>query len=148
MKKKELLVAAIENGTVIDHIPTDKVFQVMSLLHLEAATSAVTVGFNLKSQNMGLKSIIKIADKYFDDKELNQLAVVCPNLTLCIIRDYEIVEKKPVTLPRELHGILRCTNPRCITNNEPMRTRFAVSGSTLTCHYCNNASEIAEAQFT
>lgn len=148
MKKKELLVAAIENGTVIDHIPTDKVFQVMNLLRLEEATSAVTVGFNLKSRAMGLKSVIKIADKYFDDKELNQLAVICPNLTLCIIRDYEIVEKKPVTLPPELHGILRCPNPRCITNNEPMRTRFGVSGSTLTCHYCNNASPIADAQFT
>ncbi len=142
MKKKELLVAAIENGTVIDHIPADKLFQVVSLLHLENVTSAVTIGYNLESKDMGRKSIIKIADKYFSDEELNQLAVVCPDLTLCIIRDYDIVEKKRVTLPSELVGIVRCSNPKCITNNEPMPTRFHVSGTVLTCHYCNNAIEL------
>ena len=142
MKKKELLVAAIENGTVIDHIPADKLFQVVSLLHLENVTSAVTIGYNLESKDMGRKSIIKIADKYFSDEELNQLAVVCPDLTLCILRDYDIVEKKRVTLPSELVGIVRCSNPKCITNNEPMPTRFHVSGTVLTCHYCNNAIEL------
>lgn len=142
MKKKELLVAAIENGTVIDHIPADKLFQVVALLHLENVTSAVTIGYNLESKDMGRKSIIKIADKYFSDEELNQLAVVCPDLTLCIIRDYDIVEKKRVTLPSELVGIVRCSNPKCITNNEPMPTRFRVTDKRLTCHYCNNVIEL------
>ena len=77
MKKKELLVAAIENGTVIDHIPADKLFQVVSLLHLENVTSAVTIGYNLESKDMGRKSIIKIADKYFSDEELNRLYGSC-----------------------------------------------------------------------
>lgn len=138
MNQKELMVAAIENGTVIDHIPSHKLFDVVNLLHLERMTTAVTVGFNLKSKEMGHKSIIKIANKYFTDQELNQLSVVAPNVTLCIIKNYDIVEKKTVTMPQELIGIVHCPNNKCITNNEPMRTRFrATSASTLSCCYCN-----------
>ena len=138
--KKQLLVAAIENGTVIDHIPAEKLFAVVNLLHLEDMKTAVTIGYNLQSQELGTKSIIKIADKFFTDEELNQLAVICPNLTLCIIRDYEIVEKRTVALPDDLRGIVKCANPKCITNNEPMLTHFHVHGQdrrALMCHYCN-----------
>ena len=94
MKRQELLVAALESGTVIDHIPSSKLFEVVNLLHLEQMKTSITVGYNLKSKKMGHKSIIKIAGKFFSDEELNQLAVVSPNVTLCIIRDYEVVEKK------------------------------------------------------
>jgi len=138
MKKKELLVAAIENGTVIDHIPSEKLFEVVNLLHLERMKTAVTVGYNLKSEEMKHKSIIKIANKFFSDAELNQLAVVCPNVTLCIIRDYDVVEKKKVQLPKDLIGIVHCPNPKCITNNEPMRTHFHLVGDGMQCHYCNH----------
>ncbi len=144
MKAKEMQVAAIENGTVIDHIPSDKIFQVVNLLHLEDVKTPVTIGFNLKSKVLGTKSIIKIAGKYFSDNELAQLAVLCQNLTLCVIRDYEIVEKRSISLPDELVGIVRCNNPKCITNNEPMRTRFRVYGTTLKCHYCNNEVAVEE----
>ena len=90
MKRQELLVAALESGTVIDHIPSSKLFEVVNLLHLEQMKTSITVGYNLKSKKMGHKSIIKIAGKFFSDEELNQLAVVSPNVTLCIIRDYEV----------------------------------------------------------
>ena len=140
MKRQELQVAALQNGTVIDHIPSARLFQVISLLHLEEERSAVTIGYNLKSGKMGCKSIIKIADKFFSDDEINQLSVVAPNVTLSIIRDYEVVEKKEVRMPEELIGIVRCDNHKCITNNEPMLTRFHFLGSergTLQCRYCN-----------
>lgn len=140
MKRQELLVAALENGTVIDHIPSSKLFQVINLLHLDKMKTAVTVGYNLKSDKMGHKSIIKIANKYFTDEELNQLSVVTPNVSLSIIRDYEVAEKKTVTMPKELTGIVKCANPKCITNNEPMQTRFRVlhmEKEILQCHYCN-----------
>lgn len=140
MKRQELQVAALENGTVIDHIPSAKIFEVINLLHLEKIHTSVTVGFNLKSKKMGHKSIIKIADKFFTDEELNQLSVVTPNVTLCIIRDYEVVEKKEVKMPEELIGIIKCDNHKCITNNEPMKTRFHVLNKEkgiLQCHYCN-----------
>ena len=112
----------------------------VNLLHLEEMRTSITVGYNLKSKKMGHKSIIKIADKFFSDEEINQLAVVSPNVTLSVIRDYEVVEKKEVKLPEELRGIVKCANPQCITNNEPMKTYFHVvpgEHPALRCHYCN-----------
>ena len=147
MKRQELQVAALENGTVIDHIPSSKLFQVISLLHLEELNSSATVGYNLKSKKMGQKSIIKIADRFFSDDEINQLSVVAPNVTLSIIRDYGVVEKKEVRMPDELIGIVRCDNHKCITNNEPMRTRFHFLGKdrgTLQCHYCNREISLSD----
>lgn len=145
MKRQELQVAALENGTVIDHIPSAKIFEVVNLLHLEKIHTSVTIGYNLKSKKMGHKSIIKIADKFFTDEELNQLSVVTPNVTLCIIKDYEVVEKKEVKMPDELTGIIKCNNRKCITNNEPMLTRFHVldkEKGILQCHYCNKEVEL------
>lgn len=139
MKRQELMVAAIQNGTVIDHIPSNKLFQVVRLLHLEGVKSSVMVGYNLPSAKMGNKSIIKVADKFFSDAELNTLSVVAPNVTLCIIRDFEVVEKKCVTLPKEVVGIVKCGNPKCITNNEPMATHFHVTNADagiIQCQYC------------
>ena len=126
MKRQELQVAALENGTVIDLIPSAKIFEVINLLHLENVSTSVTIGINLKSKKMGHKSILKIADRFFTDEELNQLSVVTPNVSLAIIRDYEVVEKKQVKMPDELIGIIKCDNHKCITNNEPMRTHFHV----------------------
>ena len=140
MKRQELMVAAIKNGTVIDHIPSSKLFQVVRLLHLEDIKSQIMVGYNLPSAKMGNKSIIKIADKFFTDTELNVLSVVAPNVTLCIIRDYEVVEKRCVTLPTEIVGIVKCANPKCITNNEPMQTVFNVvdkAHGIIKCRYCD-----------
>ena len=122
--KKELQVAALENGTVIDHIPSEKLFTVVSLLGLEHMSNNITIGFNLQSKKLGKKGIIKIADKFFTDDEINRIAVVAPNVKLNIIRNYEVVEKRELTLPDELIGIMKCANPQCITNNEPMPTRF------------------------
>lgn len=147
MKRQELQVAALENGTVIDHIPSSKLFQVISLLHIEELNSSATVGYNLKSKKMGQKSIIKIADKFFSDDEINQLSVVAPNVTLSTICDYEVVEKKEVHMPEELIGIVRCDNHKCITNNEPMHTRFHFLGrerGTLQCHYCNREISLSD----
>jgi aspartate carbamoyltransferase regulatory subunit len=140
MKRQELQVAALENGTVIDHIPSSKIFEVISLLHLEKVTTSVTIGINLKSKKMKQKSILKIADRFFTDEELNQLSVVTPNVSLAIIRDYEVVEKKEVKMPDELIGIIKCDNHKCITNNEPMKTHFHVldkEKGILQCRYCN-----------
>lgn len=138
-KKQEMQVAALENGTVIDHIPSEKLFTVVSLLGLEHMNNNITIGFNLKSKKLGTKGIIKIADKYFCDDEINRIAVVAPKVKLNIIRDYEVAEKRELTLPDELHGIVRCANPKCITNNEPMPTYFHVVDKekcVLRCHYC------------
>ncbi|MBO6254159.1 MAG: aspartate carbamoyltransferase regulatory subunit, partial [Bacteroidaceae bacterium] len=90
--KEEMQVAALKNGTVIDHIPSDKLFTVVSLLGLKHLTNNITIGNNLDSKLLGKKGIIKIADKFFTDDEINRIAVVAPNVRMNIIRDYEVVE--------------------------------------------------------
>lgn len=145
MNKKERLVAAIENGTVIDHIPAEKTFQVASLLELMDLKSIVTIGNNYASKKVGRKGIIKVENKFFTDEEISRLSVVAPNGVLNIIKDYEVVEKKTVEIPDELRGIVKCKNPKCVTNNEPMQTVFHVVDKTngmLRCHYCDVEQEI------
>ena len=142
MNKKERLVAAIEQGTVIDHIPASKTYQVASLLGLFDLNTPVTIGFNYPSQKVGKKGIIKVTDKFFTDDEISRLSVVAPNVILSIIHDYEVVEKKAVETPGEIKGIVKCNNPKCITNNEPMTTYFHVTNGQLTCHYCEKEQDI------
>ena len=142
MNKKERLVAAIENGTVIDHIPSNKTYQVANLLGLQNLDTIVTIGYNYPSKKLNKKGIIKIENKFFTDEEISRLSVVAPNVVLSIIRDYEVIEKKRVETPDVLKGIVRCNNPKCITNNEPMATRFEVidrDDVTIRCCYCGQA---------
>ena len=137
--KRELLVAALENGTAIDHIPSDKVLDVVSLLQLGKLSNPITIGKNLESKKMGSKGVIKVSDKFFSNDEVNRIALVAPSVNLNIIRDYEVVEKKDVVLPDTVIDIVKCNNPKCITNNEPMKTRFHVTNkekAELQCHYC------------
>ncbi|WP_024999243.1 aspartate carbamoyltransferase regulatory subunit [Prevotella falsenii] len=145
MNKKERLVAAIENGTVIDHIPAEKTFQVVNLLELQNLSTPVTIGYNFSSSKVGCKGIIKVSDKFFTDDEISRLSVVAPNIILNIIRDYEVVEKKQVITPDELRGIVKCNNPKCITNNEPAPTIFNVvdkAAGILKCHYCDKEQQM------
>ena len=147
MSKKERLVAAIENGTVIDHIPAEKTYAVATLLGLQKLQTPVTIGYNYPSKKLGKKGIIKIEDKFFTDEEISRLSVVAPNVVLNIIKDYEVVEKKTVITPDELRGIVKCNNPKCITNNEPMSTLFHVvdkERGTLRCHYCEKEQDITK----
>lgn len=137
--KRELQVAALKNGTVIDHIPSDKLFTVVSLLDLQSVDSNITIGNNFESEKLGKKGIIKIADRFFTGEEVSRLSVVAAGISLNVIRNYEVVEKRDVVMPDELRGIVRCNNPKCITNNEPMMTWFHVTDKyrgTLKCHYC------------
>lgn len=137
--KKELAVAALKNGTVIDHIPAQSLFKVVSLLGIENLKSSVTIGYNLDSKKLGKKGILKVADVFFEEDILNRLALLAPNVNVNIINDYKVVKKYKVTLPDDIVGIVRCNNPKCITNNEPMPTRFHVEDKDnvqLRCHYC------------
>ena len=147
MSKKERLVAAIENGTVIDHIPAEKTYAVATLLGLQKLQTPVTIGYNYPSKKLGKKGIIKIEDKFFTDEEISRLSVVAPNVVLNVIRDYEVVEKKKVVTPDTLKGIVRCNNPKCVTNNEPMNTIFHVidkNNGIIKCHYCDKEQVISE----
>ena len=145
MGKKEMQVSAIENGTVIDHIPAEKTYEVVDLLGLKNSLDPVTIGYNLPSKKIGKKGIIKITNRFFSQEEISRLSVVAPKIVLNIIKDYEVAEKKTVELPEELRGIVKCNNPKCITNNEPMQTVFNVIDKTqgiLKCRYCDKEQDI------
>ena len=146
-KKRELQVAALENGTAIDHIPPSQLFKVAKLLGLENMDNTITIGNNFQSKKMGCKGVIKISDKFFEEDEINRIALIAPKVILNIIRDYEVVEKKEVRMPDELHGIVKCANPKCITNNEPMPTLFHVidkDNCIVKCHYCEKEQKREE----
>ncbi len=147
MNKKERLVAAIENGTVIDHIPAEKTYQVVSVLGLEKLTTPVTIGNYFESKKIGKKGIIKVSDRFFTDAEISQLSVVAPKAVLNIIHDYEVSEKKMVETPDEIRGIVKCNNPVCVTNNEPMETVFNVvdkEHGIIKCRYCDKEQDISK----
>ena len=147
--KHAMQVTALCNGTVIDHIPADKLFAVVNLLDIPSMSNNVTIGYNFESKKLGKKGLIKIADRFFSNDEVNKISVVAPNVVLNTIRNYEVVEKRELTMPDELHDIIKCNNLNCITNNEPMATHFTVSNreeNTLKCRYCEKEININDAQ--
>lgn len=135
----------MENGTVLDHIPADKVYKALDILNLKGVENQITIGINLSSRAQGKKGIIKIADKFFEDEELNKLALIAPKATVNVIRNFEVVEKKTLTMPEEIVGIAKCMNPKCITNHQPIKTRFTTIDNgneiSLLCHYCEKISD-------
>lgn len=146
--KKELAVAALKDGTVIDRVPCSALFKAVRILGIENMTNNVTIGNNLSSRRLGTKGIIKVSGVEFPEDVLNRIAVIAPTAKINIIRDYEVVEKRRVELPDTIVGIARCQNPKCISNNEPMRSRFTVTDRedvTLKCHYCGHTVKAADA---
>ena len=140
MGRKELVVSALENGTVLDHIPAENVYKALDILNLKGIENQITIGINLASKLYGGKGIIKIADKFFEDEELNKLALIAPKATVNVIRDFKVVEKKKLVMPEEIHGIAKCRNPKCVTNHQPIKTWFKTIDNgneiSLLCHYC------------
>lgn len=149
-KRKELVVSAIENGTVIDHIPADKLFLVIKILGLEEFKKPVTFGANLESKKLGRKGIIKVQDKFFQDHEIRKIALAAPKATLIVIKNYEVVEKRKVDLPDHFSGIVKCVNPKCITNNQNVMQKFDLidkEAVKLHCHYCEKITKKENFEF-
>ena len=144
MKDKQLSVRAIKEGTVIDHIPAPALFKVVSILKLDKLETMITIGNNLGSNKLGTKGIIKLSKVFFKDDEINKISLVAPCAKLNIIRDFDVVEKRVVEIPDEIIGLVKCVNPKCITNNEKVNTRFDVvskSDVKLKCHYCEKITD-------
>jgi len=141
---KQLSVSAIENGTVIDHIPASSLFKVIQILGLDKIDNQITFGTNLESGKLGRKAIIKLAGIFFEDDDINRIALVAPEAKLNIIKGYEVVEKSIVEVPDEIIGIAKCVNPKCITNFEAVTTKFTVVSKkevALKCHYCEKITD-------
>jgi aspartate carbamoyltransferase regulatory subunit len=148
--RKELKVSAIENGTVIDHIPAKSVFQVINILGLDHISNQIMVGTNLESRKLKKKGIIKVSNKYFESEEINKIALVAPSATLIVIKDYTVVYKSKVEIPDSINKIVKCINPNCITNNENIPTRFGVIDKVemlLNCTYCEKTTKKENIRF-
>lgn len=152
MPKEKMLVEAIQNGIVLDHIPADKLFAIVSLLRLQQLTTPVTIGNNLQSARQQRKGVIKLSDHKVSSRELDKIALIAPKVHLNRIQDYQVIEKRHVELPHEVYDLARCPNPKCITNAEPMRTHFHVEtrpedGTViLECHYCGRKTPAEQAE--
>ena len=146
MSHKELVVSALENGTVLDHIPAENVYKALSILNLKGIENQITIGINLASKAHGKKGIIKIENRFFEDDELGKLALIAPMATVNVIRDFKVVEKKKLVMPAEIIGIAKCKNPKCVTNHQPIKTRFTTIAKgeeiSLLCHFCEKVSKI------
>ena len=142
MTKSELKIRAIENGTVIDHITANKALHILKILGLpDKETKNVTVAMNVSSSEIGRKDILKIENRELDHEELNQVALIAPKATINIIRDFKPIKKDKILLPEKITSIIKCTNPKCITNNknEPITPIFNVVNNyppVVRCHYC------------
>ena len=142
--KKELTISAIKDGTVIDHIPGNAAFNVAKILDLSGVTGIISVATNLSSKTMGKKGIIKVSDKSLTKDEADKIALIAPNATVNIIKDYNVKQKIKVEIPKIIHRIVKCSNPNCITNNEEISTKFYVLRKEplrVKCHYCERNME-------
>jgi len=146
---KELKIQPIKDGTVIDHITAGNAVKVLHILGIpKSSTSIVSVAMNVKSR-FGKKDIVKVENRELDPNEVDKIALISPKATINIIRDYEVAEKHRVKLPNEVVGIVRCSNPTCVSNSkEPVKSRFIVLDKDpiqIKCYYCEREPEdIAE----
>ena len=137
-----MILAKIEEGTVIDHIPPQEGFKLIPLLKLDQLAGVVTLGMNLSSGKLGEKDMITVEERFFTPEELNQIALFAPEATISIIKQGKVKEKFKVTLPERIEGILLCKNTNCVTQTERVRGRFTIQkGSNnlfINCDFCGS----------
>ncbi|MDY6768504.1 MAG: aspartate carbamoyltransferase regulatory subunit [Candidatus Nanohaloarchaea archaeon] len=141
-----LRVSKIESGTVLDHIPAGNGRTLLQVLDIDwDADSIISLIMNVDSHRIGMKDILKIEGKELDPGEVTAAALFAPSATLNIIQDYDVVEKRDVTVPDRVEEVLDCPNPDCVTNAaEPVVTRFTVveqNPVVLHCTYCESRFE-------
>ncbi|NLI61858.1 MAG: aspartate carbamoyltransferase regulatory subunit [Methanosarcinaceae archaeon] len=143
-KKSDLRIKAIENGTVIDHIPCGQAFNVLKIMGINENFKK-TVSFVMNAVgSRGGKDVVKIEGMELTEKQVAAISLIAPNATVNIIRDYNVISKTQIKTPNEIHGIIKCINPNCITNSkEPIQTSFKVESesydeSILRCKYCDS----------
>ncbi|MDN3514772.1 MAG: aspartate carbamoyltransferase regulatory subunit [Candidatus Brocadia sp.] len=144
---KQLDVSAIKDGSVIDHIDSKSTLKVADILNIQNEEQVVLVGMNLTSKFLGKKGIIKIGGKIIDQKEVNKIALIAPDASVNIIKDYEVVKKFKVEVPEIIEGIVKCFNPNCVSNYNNIKAKQHVVNKNpikLQCHYCERVMSIKD----
>src|SRR3989344_7942740 len=121
---KEIRIAPIKNGTAIDHLNPGAVYKIIEVLDLRDYT--VTAGMNVESRKMGKKDIMFIEGLEISGNDLNKIALIGKGATMNIIRNSEIEKKIEIGYPENAEGIIKCINPKCITNAENIPTKFGI----------------------
>ena len=152
MEQSELMVRRIKEGTVIDHIDEGKGLQVLNALRIDGKDgSLITIALNVPSGKFKKKDIIKVENKFLKDDDTNKLAVIVPNATINIIKNYKLVEKRRVALPNEVDRIFRCSNLECITNStehiESIMDVIDKEGRVLRCRYCSRVLDVNKLRY-
>ncbi|MBI2138076.1 aspartate carbamoyltransferase regulatory subunit [Candidatus Woesearchaeota archaeon] len=149
VQNKEIRITAIKDGTVIDHVPAAKVFDVVEILNLKSHKDVVSIATNLDSKKIGKKGILKVAGRELTKKEVDEISVVAPQATINIIKDFKVKEKSKVEVPQQLTAVFRCSNPKCITNLQPIATSFSIIAKNpvkALCFYCERVMGAEEIQ--
>ncbi len=141
MSETELRVSKIKDGTVIDHITAGHALDVVKILGITGRDRGpITIAINVPSKRFKVKDIVKIEGRELNPQEVHKIALLAPHACINIIRDYKVVRKQEVKLPKAIDDIIKCANPACISNsNEPVKARFYVDCDEpllLKCHYC------------
>jgi len=144
--RQELYVRKIKDGTVIDHITSGFALDVLKILGINGKDGeAVSAVMNVESKTQHHKDIVKIQNRELKPGEVDKIALIAPNATINIIRNYDVASKKKVELPAVIHGILKCDNPSCISNSrEPVEPQFGVEEREpvrLRCYFCGHIME-------
>jgi aspartate carbamoyltransferase regulatory subunit len=144
--RQELYVRKIRDGTVIDHITSGYSLDVLKILSIDGKDGeVVSAAMNVESKTHDHKDIVKIQNRELNPKEVDKIALIAPNATINIIRNYSVASKKVVQLPPVIKGIIRCDNPSCISNSrEPVDPQFRVDRKEpvrLHCYFCGHVME-------
>ncbi|WP_342766576.1 aspartate carbamoyltransferase regulatory subunit [Candidatus Borrarchaeum sp.] len=144
----ELRVRKIRNGTVIDHIRAGNALTVLKILGISGGEgNTISIAINVPSGKAGRKDIVKIEDRELEPQEVDIIALIAPNATINIIRDFKVVEKNRVKLPTTVKGYPRCINPNCVTAaipKEPVEPHFILRSKEplrIRCHYCHTVMD-------
>ena len=136
-------IDGVSNGIVLDHISAGKGMMVYDYLKLSKLHCQVALIQNCQSRKMGRKDILKIDELI--DLDLDVLGYLDPGITVNTVKEGAIIEKRKLRLPRELHGVIRCKNPRCISSVEqelPQRFRLAdEEKGVYRCIYCDHKAQ-------
>jgi len=141
MVDRELRVQKIRDGVVIDHLRAGTALKILEMLGITGKEGfIITIAMNVPSQKLGTKDIIKIEGRYLSPSEVSKIALIAPRATLNIIKDYQVVRKERLALPDEIVGIIKCSNPTCVTNHEQqVQSKFRVVSREplkIKCEYC------------
>ena len=117
MVKNTLTVGRIEEGFVLDHIQAGRSMDIYKYLHLDKLDCCVAIIKNAKSNKMGKKDIMKI-ECPIDFMDLDILGFIDHNITVNVIKGDRIVDKKILSLPKQVRNVIKCKNPRCVTSVE------------------------------